>query len=309
MKKVIAIMLDLVLVLSLLGCGNKIAEKEYIATPPKSEQEIELEKEVEKASGEQLKNEKSTQNDKASPLQADLYAQVKSLMDSFRLYSNAYYKVGDSNKNPLIWDGACLGNPINENTVIAFTDEKLQDGGVCFELSRQAYGASNDLTIICHSTDVVGRVYVKIHGIVDLYSQEKQATVATTFDNVEFCFNDVNTYVNLQALSEYQAVESQDLDNDGLVESYAYYWKNNKCLMTIYDFIDGTVVATDLSELFDQSVSFSACADCANIKDEYVKCFFVVTDDSKTSGVYSYSDGELTKECDYDTNQYLGPLI
>ena len=55
MKKMIAMVLCLVLALSLVGCGGKLAEKTNITIPPKSEQEIELENEVEKAFEEELK--------------------------------------------------------------------------------------------------------------------------------------------------------------------------------------------------------------------------------------------------------------
>lgn len=49
MKKISTVMLCLLLVLSMAGCGGKFVEKTNTTTPPKSEQEIEQENEVEKA--------------------------------------------------------------------------------------------------------------------------------------------------------------------------------------------------------------------------------------------------------------------
>ena len=60
MKKMIAMVLCLVLVLSMVGCGTKFAEKTNTTTPPKTEQEIELENEAEKALEAELKKEEPT---------------------------------------------------------------------------------------------------------------------------------------------------------------------------------------------------------------------------------------------------------
>ena len=60
MKKIIAMVLCLVLALSMVGCGTKIAEKTNTATPPKTEHEIELENEAEKALEAELKKEEPT---------------------------------------------------------------------------------------------------------------------------------------------------------------------------------------------------------------------------------------------------------
>ena len=60
MKKIIAMVMCLVLALSLVGCGGKIAENTNSTTPPKSEQELKMENEAEKALEEELKYKVAT---------------------------------------------------------------------------------------------------------------------------------------------------------------------------------------------------------------------------------------------------------
>lgn len=59
MKKISTVMLCLLLVLSMAGCGGKFVEKTNTTTPPKSEQEIEQENEVEKALEAELNKDKT----------------------------------------------------------------------------------------------------------------------------------------------------------------------------------------------------------------------------------------------------------
>ena len=60
--KMMTMVLCLVLALSLVGCGGKLAENTNVTVPSKSEQEIERENEAEKALEAELKNEESAEN-------------------------------------------------------------------------------------------------------------------------------------------------------------------------------------------------------------------------------------------------------
>ena len=134
MKKIIAMVLCLVITLSLAGCSGKSVEKTNTTTPPKSEKEIELENEAEKALEAELNKDRTCTDSEKNEIS---YNEVSGL---FSVNGTLYHATGNTfteeisneeikNMKLPISDGRTVTawSSMDDGTVVVYIDDKWQE--------------------------------------------------------------------------------------------------------------------------------------------------------------------------------------